>query len=298
MLQRPQANPASTYAEGIDRVLTIEARDDESIHPGACTMHLVHGERKPLCVVLVHGLSAHPGEYSDLAPLVHETGANVVVPRMPEHGAHDRLSTRQQNMKAEAVLGVLYESIDAACGLGERVCVLGISMGGLLAAYAAQYRRDVARGICVAPAFGIKRYPFRITQFLANMAQLLPNFYIWWNPQQKELAPMNAYPRVSTHALYQILRIAADIYVQAQREPFKGGSLITVTNAEDPQVYNPAAHQVTEFWRRFRRNDVDGTEFTDLPKEHDIIDPLMTADLQPRVYPVLLSYIAGTPATS
>lgn len=296
MLDRPPANPARTYDEAMARLLDLESRDDQTIHRGARTAHFVHGQRTALAVVLVHGLSAHPGEYSDLAPLIHERGSNVVVPRMPEHGDHNRLSTRQEHMKAEAVLGVLYEAVDAACGLGERVCVLGISMGGLLAAYAVQYRKDVARAVCVAPAFGIKRYPFRITQFLANVAAVLPNFYIWWNPQQKELAPMNAYPRVSTHALYQILRIAADVYLQAKREPFKGRSVVTVTNAKDPQVYNPAAHQVTEFWRRFRRSDVECTEFTDLPKEHDIIDPLMTKDLQPKVYPVLLSYIAGTPA--
>ena len=69
---------------------------------------------------------------------------------MPEHGDRNRLTDRIAGLTADALLQCASEALDAASGLGERSGVLGISMGGTLAAWAAQYR-DVAVAVPVAP---------------------------------------------------------------------------------------------------------------------------------------------------
>src|SRR5581483_7864458 len=89
------------------------------------------GERTPLAVVLLHGITNHPAQYVKFAPLVQALGANVFVPRLPEQGDRNRMTTRLQYLTAEMLLASATEAVDIACGLGEKVCVLGISTSGL-----------------------------------------------------------------------------------------------------------------------------------------------------------------------
>ena len=108
------------------------ALDGEEILPAAKTLLLEHERRVPLSVVLLHGFTNNPAQYAELAPLIFARGANVFVPRMPEHGDRDRMTASIAELKATALLHAVAGALDAAAGLGERVAVLGISMGGVL----------------------------------------------------------------------------------------------------------------------------------------------------------------------
>lgn len=274
MLAPPVSTPARDYREGIDGLHTIMDRDDDRIARNARTALYVHGARAPWSVVLLHGLTNHPGQFVDFAPQLYVLGVNVVVPRMPFHGYADRMTDALAGLTAEMLIATTYEAVDAAMGLGERVAVLGISMGGLLCAHLGQYRADVATSVPVAPDFGVLRFGRGLTDVLSAIVLRLPNFFLWWDPRLKEAQrPATAYPRFSTHALMQTLRIGNAVYKAAKTTAPAAGRISTVVNVRDPAVNNAAAKQAVDRWRRRRTAGIDYIELANLPENHDIIDP-------------------------
>ena len=47
-------------------------------------------------------------------------------------------------------------AVDIAAGLGDQVTIAGLSAGGVVAAWAAQHRRDVHRAVLIAPSLGVR----------------------------------------------------------------------------------------------------------------------------------------------
>jgi alpha-beta hydrolase superfamily lysophospholipase len=294
-MKTPSAAPARSYDEGIDRLRTIMGRDDERIASYARTAIYVHGARAPWSVVLFHGLTNNPGQYVDLAPQLFVLGVNVVVPRLPLHGCADRMTNALAGLTAEMLVQAAYEATDAAMGLGERVAVLGISMGGLLCAYLGQFRSDVATSVPVAPDFGLLRLSRGFTDLLCKVVLWLPNFFLWWDPRVKaEQRPLTAYPRFSTHALMQTVRIGDAVYEAACSTAPAAGRISTVVNVRDPAVNNQATKQVVDRWTRRRPTGIEYIELTNLPENHDIIDPGNPQARTGLVYPRLIQILAMT----
>ncbi|HET9095558.1 MAG TPA: alpha/beta fold hydrolase [Candidatus Baltobacteraceae bacterium] len=280
----------------MERVRAFQAYDDDRILPQARTSLLDHGARTPLAVLLLHGFTNHPGQYRDFAPLVHARGANVFVPRMPEQGDRNRLTRRMSRLTAQTLLARASEALDIACGLGERVCVAGISSSGLLCAYFGQYRADVSRAIAIAPVFSMLQLPYAMSYALTHAMLVLPDMYLWWDPRVKEnQRPATAYPWFSTHALAQTMRIGQNVYAQARRSAPASRSIVLMTNPHDPAVNNAVTHRVALAWDKHRSGTVLEFEFTDLPRNHDIIEPDNPHARTDIVYPRLLEFILGTP---
>jgi alpha-beta hydrolase superfamily lysophospholipase len=264
-------------------------RDDDRIARKARTALYVHGARTPWSVVLFHGLTNNPAQYVDFAPQLFVLGVNVVVPRMPLHGYADRMTDAPAALTAEMLLNAAYEAVDAAMGLGERVAVLGISMGGLLCAHLGQFRRDVATSVPVAPDFGLLRFSCGFTNLLCNVMLRVPNFFLWWDPRVKMAQrPATAYPRFSTHALMQTIRIGNAVYKAAKTTAPAAGRISTVVNTRDPAVNNAATKQVVDRWKHLQSGGIDYIELTNLPENHDIIDPDNPQARISLVYPRLI----------
>jgi alpha-beta hydrolase superfamily lysophospholipase len=292
MLETPVSLPASDYREGIDRLHTIMDRDDDRIARTARTALYVHGARAPWSLVLFHGLTNNPAQFLEFAPLLYVTGVNVIVPRMPLHGYADRMTNALAGLTAQMLLDAAYEAVDAAMGLGERVAVLGISMGGLLCAHLGQFRNDVAVSVPVSPDFGLLRFGRGLTDVLCNVVLWLPNFFLWWDPRVKaNQRPATAYPRFSTHALMQTIRIGNVVYKDAKTTAPAAGRISTVVNVRDPAVNNAATEQVVDRWKRLRPNGVDYIELTNLPENHDIIEPDNNQARTGLVYPKLIDIL-------
>jgi alpha-beta hydrolase superfamily lysophospholipase len=288
----PASSPASDYREGIDRLRTIMDRDDGRIARNARTALYVHGARAPWSVVLFHGLTNNPAQYVDFAPQLFVLGVNVVVPRMPLHGYADRMTDALAGLTGEMLLNAAYEAVDAAMGLGERVAVLGISMGGLLCAHLGQFRSDVATSVPVAPDFGLLRFSCGFTKLLCDVVLRLPNFFLWWDPRVKMAQrPATAYPRFSTHALMQTIRIGDAVYKAAKTIAPAAGRISTVVNVRDPAVNNAATKQVVDRWKHLRSGGIDYIELTNLPENHDIIDPDNPQACTSLVYPRLIQIL-------
>jgi esterase/lipase len=264
------------------------ALDDASVLPAARTALLDHGRRTPLAVVLLHGFTNNPAQFVQLAPQLHAGGANVFVPRMPEHGDRDRLTNRIAKLTAESLLASASEALDIAAGLGERVGVLGISMGGTLAAYFAQFR-PIAIAVPVAPDFALLGLPYSVSRAFARIFTFLPNVFTWWDPHLRaHQRPVTAYPRFSTRALMQTLRIGDDVYAASQRRRQAADRIVTVVNRCDPAVNNEVTAHVSSAWSGWNPGGVDYVELRRLPENHDIIDPANPRARIELVYPSLL----------
>lgn len=289
MLVPPVSVPALSYGEALDRARAMMALEDGLIAPNARTALLDRGERRPWAVVLLHGFTNHPGQFAQFGSLLSKTGSNVLIPRMPKHGYTDRMTGSIAWLTAEELLATTNEALDIACGLGERVAVLGISMGGLLCAYFGQYRADIASVVSVAPDFGLLHLPQVVTTTLAAAGRILPNMFLWWDPRLKELQrPRTAYPRFSTHALMQTIRIGDAVIAQAELSPPLAQRIIAVINRADPAVNNEATQEVVDLWEELRTDGIEFIEYRDLPQNHDIIDPDNPLARTELVYPRLI----------
>ena len=296
MLSRPALNPADSYAEALERVKTFQARDGERILPQARTALYSCGRRTPLAAVLLHGLTNHPGQYREFAPMLLSAGVNVFVPRLPEQGDRDRMTHRLARLTADALLQCAWDAVDIARGLGDRVCVLGISTSGLLAAYFAQYRADVARAVAIAPVFAMLHLPYWTSRAIVHAALVLPNAFLWWDPSKREAQlPSTAYPQFPTRALAQSMLVGEDVYARAARAAPEASSVVLVTNANDPAVNNDVAERVARRWRAGKSDAVQTFCFRDLPRNHDIIDPQNPMPRTGVVYPRLLEFVINTP---
>jgi hypothetical protein len=162
-------------------------------------------------------------------------------------------------------------------------------MGGCLAAYFAQFRR-IALAVPVAPDFSLLQLPYPVSRLGSKLLRVLPNFFLWWDPRvRNRQLPATAYPRFSTRALAQTLRIGDDVHAAARRESPLARRIVTMVNRTDPAVNNEVARDVSEEWADRRGGqEVEYVELRGLPANHDIIDPenpLARTDL---VYPKLL----------
>lgn len=288
MLVFPSANPARTYGEAIERARAAMARDGDDVLPAARTALLTCGKPTALSVVLLHGYTNSPAQFAAFAPELHARGVNVFVPRFPDHGDRNRLTNRIAGLTADALLRALAEALDVAAGLGERVGVLGISMGGALAAYAAQHR-PVEIAVPVAPGFALLELPYAASKLVGRALGALPNFFLWWDPRERERhRPATAYPRFSTKALAQTLTIGDDVYAAARRQPPLADRIVTIVNRCDPAVNNEVAQQISLEWRGWKPSGVDYVELRRLPTNHDIIEPTNPLARTDLVYPRLL----------
>jgi alpha-beta hydrolase superfamily lysophospholipase len=287
-MQLPVSSPARTFSQALDGARAFMSRDDDEILPQARTALLEHGETTPLAVVLFHGITNNPAQFTEFAPLLYSRGANVFVPRMPLHGYRDRMTARSASVTAEMLLLAAGEAIDAACGLGERVAVLGISMGGLLAAYCAQFR-PIALAVPVAPCFALLRFSYPVNRIIERVALRLPNFFLWWDPRVREhKRPDAQYPRFSSHALMQSLRIGEMVYAAARRRAPLAERIVTLVNQSDPAVNNAVTKQVCAMWSARKPDAVAYAEIAGLPQHHDIIDPQQPRARTDLAYPKLL----------
>src|SRR5262245_8554703 len=136
---------AASYAEALGRVDALRAEDTRAIGPECGTVLLTHGGPTPRVMVLLHGLTNCPAQFDSIGRIAFRRGANVLIPRLPRHGFADRMTDELSRMDAGELRRFTDRVLDAACGLGDSVTVAGLSVGGTLAAWAAQERPDVDR---------------------------------------------------------------------------------------------------------------------------------------------------------
>ena len=276
------------YAGALRAYAALAERDDDTIHSRAGTMLLAHGRPTTRAVLFLHGLTASPMQCDALARRLHARGDSVIVPRLPGHGARDRLTTQLRELSAQHLTDAAHEALSIARGLGASVVVAGFSLGGLLAAWLAQHER-VDHVVAIAPFLGVVGVPGAATPALAASLRALPNVFLWWDPVKRErLMPDHGYPRYPTRAIAQALGIATQLRTLARTTAPTTQRITVITNENETAVNNGAARALVAAWRAHDGTAVVLHRMTGLPPSHDIIEPLRPGTVARRAYRTLL----------
>jgi pimeloyl-ACP methyl ester carboxylesterase len=268
----------------------FRSRDHRGISERGRTKLLLHGEVRPVATVLYHGIAASPEQFVRFANELHARGHNVIVPRLPRHGHVNRLTEALSHMQADELRAFARDSVELAQGLGERVVVAGFSLGGLLTTWVAQ-NYPIARGVAIAPFFGMSWMPNRLTVPFTNLILKMPNIFGWWNPISREnQQPEHGYPRYASHAVGQALLLGREVFARAA-EPLAAHELILVTNAAEAAVNNRAIGRLAALLRPAPGGRIEQVVLRGIPFSHDIIEPLRHPKIAERVFPEVVDLI-------
>ena len=280
------------YEAGIEVAASLKNLDGPNVNPACHTRLYTHGRRTERSLVLLHGFTNCPQQFDELGKHFYGLGWNVLIPRYPRHGYSDRLTTSIAELRSEQLFALANRAAEAGAGLGEQLTVAGLSLGGTLTGLLAQEHEGVERAVLIAPMLGLQRIPGPAHPLLAELAYVLPNFWVWWDSSLKDkLEPPYGYPRFSTHAYAALFKTATRVLKGARAAAPKAGSISVITNANEPGLENRFTYELVERWRRHGAA-VTTFEFqTSERLPHDIIDPANPAQNTKLVYPVVIKTI-------
>lgn len=295
-------NPAKSYSEALAQIEQLQQRDTpawreskqlEALHPKCNTSLISHGKKSEKAVVLIHGLTNCPSQYSLLGKNLYDSGYNVLIPRLPEHGHADRMTKALAKLHTDHMFSVVDKTVDAAQGLGAQVTVVGFSLGGVLASWLTQRRSDIDKSVIISPALRTTVIPAWANDVFAHFLTVWPNQFVWWDSKQKldVTGTPHAYPRFSTRSLAHMLKSGAIVRKMASRSKPAAQSITVVINPADQAVDGAAIEELVASWRA-HGTVVDVYEFDPAWELiHDIIDPNQPEQQTDRVYPILLDLI-------
>jgi pimeloyl-ACP methyl ester carboxylesterase len=257
---------------------------------------LTHERSTPEAFVLLHGLTASPGQFIDFGRRLHGEGANVLVPRMPRHGLSDRLTDELALLTNGELIAHARRAVALARGLGERVTVIGFSLGGLLAAWIAQ-NEAVDRVVLVAPFLNSVLVPHPAAEKAARFALSRGDQFVWWNPIMKDKDPKqpdHGYPRFTTHVVANAILLANEIFAEAANEPPRARTIVFMLNKGEMAVSNDTARRLAKKWKAHGTACILVREF-DFPPSHDIIEPLADPRIAARAHDRLHRLLRADP---
>lgn len=141
-----------TYQQAVDRVTTLNQQETAEGVLSNCHSKLhTHGAKTTKAVVILHGVTACPKEFAGLAQKFYDNGYNVYVPLTPHHGLPN--NREHGKVTAKELTDYVTTSLNIATGLGDERGVIGLSGGGMLATWAAEYRPDVKHLLMLSPFY-------------------------------------------------------------------------------------------------------------------------------------------------
>jgi len=283
-----QSNPVNAYDLAITQLEQIQADDlAHNIVEECKTQWFTHGQKTEKVIVFFHGLSNCPEQFVPLAQEFFDQGYNVIIPRFPGHVDSSR-DPIYMTPTAEEYRPMADESIDLAHGLGDHVYVLGLSAGGGVAAWVAQYRSDVERVVVVAPFFGAIGLPSGLDRWGTNLITRLPNI-----PFPFSTSVPYQYLGMSSLGIGETMRFAEVPEKASLTEPIRAGSVILVTNENDNTISNPFARRVLEQWKAHGANAEEFVIDKKYGLPHDVIDIHQNGSDPELIYPLMIDLVEG-----
>ncbi len=283
--------PIQSYVEAVQRIQANLLKDSAILNPLCQTVLLTQGRKVERVIVLVHGYTSCPHQFFTLGQQFYATGYNVLIAPMPYHGNKDRLTEAHANLTAEDLARYADEVVDIAQGLGENVTMMGLSVGGVVTAWAAQHRNDVDLAVLISPAFGYGPIPPPTTAAVMNAFRLMPNGYEWWNQEKQVQGGVpHGYPRYAKRALAEALRLGFSVQQSAKKQKPKS-KLLVITNANDHQINNERTAVIVALWQK-KGAELEKYEFVeDLKLGHDLIEPLNHDENIKIAYPKIIELV-------
>jgi pimeloyl-ACP methyl ester carboxylesterase len=287
------ADPARDYQDALARIKDIQAAESELVDLNSMcgTGLLTHGGRAENVIVFLHGFTSCPDQFRQLGEEYFQLGYNVFIPRLPRHGIKDKLGNPLKGLNAEELAQFASQAVDIAQGLGDRVIVAGLSGGGSMTTWLSQVRDDVDLAVPIAPFLGIGFIPGFLNRPLTNLMLLVPDFFQWWDPINKENNPRSmpySYTRYPTRALFENLRLGYIAEASARKNKPAAASILVVTNANDTSVNNAVIAEFVKLWSRYGEGFARDFQFDkELEIPHDMITAGRPDSKTELVYPKL-----------
>jgi pimeloyl-ACP methyl ester carboxylesterase len=282
------------YDEAVRAIKALAAAAPATVRRN-CTLQLLeHGRPTERVIVLLHGLSNCPAQFSELGRQLFERGHNVLIPLLPYHGEENRLATEWGGLTGESMLDAGNEAADLALSLGEKVIVAGLSINGVTVAWMAQNRKDLHKAVLLAPFFAPFNLPDLAFLPLERLLLRLPNMFFWWDPRQREnlVGPVYAYPRFPTRVVGETMFLGRAVLDESRIFPPQCPNILTIISASDVAANNVVTEQLIANWRTLRPAGIETFEFPadqDIP--HDFIDPNQPNQQIDKVYPKIIELL-------
>lgn len=286
-------HPAQSYEEALQRIAALRSAEAVGMNPQCLTQFMTHGQKVQQVIVLVHGYTNCPAQFTQLGQRFYDLGYNVLIVPLPHHGLVDRMTDEQSQLAAAELADYADRVLDIANGLGNQITMMGISAGGVVTAWAAQNRKDLSLAVIISPAFGFKQIPTPLTAAVMKLYLAIPNSYQWWDPVLQAAAPpSHAYPRYSTRALAETLQLGFGVQQQINQSGPATRRIIVITNANDPSVNNALTSEIVAVWKLHGANLSTEELPASLGLGHDFIDPEQPDQRIDLVYPQLIEWVS------
>jgi alpha-beta hydrolase superfamily lysophospholipase len=256
----------------IERLQALE-RSDGRIASEGYTRLLEHGVPTERAIIFFHGFTNCPEQFAELGRRFHAKGDTVYIPRLPHHGYRDRRTRALAGVTHRDLQLAAVEAVILGASLGRRVHVVGLSLGGLLAAWTGQ-TLDVAGAIAIAPLLSLAM-PGWLNAAFPGLIRALPDIYLWWDPLHRggsSRTPPHAYPGFPSRALGAQFGLCEELVRRMRAEKPRTPFAALVLNDRDNVVSNTVAHSLFRHWQEAGASIVE-LQLSDLHAHHDIIDP-------------------------
>ena len=277
-----------TYEVAMQLAVRLERADSLAVPMGRSVVR-VHGHRTPRAFVLFHGFTNSPRQYRTIVDSIYNAGDNVVVPRLPWHALRGGTSKNLSKMTADALRDVAALSVDIASGLGDTVIVFGVSLGGNLAAWTAQFR-PVYRAVIAAPALGLSHLSTSVQNPVMDLMLIAPAYSRSESPDT--LRPDRTLGW-NTRGLGEMLKLGLAVRRAAEERRPLARDIRVLANLGDETINRSAIDELVRHWRDHgaRVNYYELSDTLKLP--HDIVDPDEKNSRTGITNPVILALVRG-----
>lgn len=285
-----QPRPMSEYESAAAAISRRQSVDARVAVPSGRSIFLGHGHRTATAVVLLHGYTNSPLQFDSLARILFRDGDNVYVPRLPRHAERIDGPAALSCLTPEELRTAADSAMDVAAGLGDSVVVVGLSMGGTMAAWIAQFRSGVRRVILVAPLMGLARVPAPLASPLANLAVRMPN--VNTNAPDHEQADREL--GWSSRTVGQILQLGIAVQRASAKRPPAAREVAIFLNGNDHTISTSPVLDVARRWREHGATVREYELSATLGLPHDVIDPRQPVRRPDVVYAAIAAMISGS----
>jgi carboxylesterase len=222
--------------------------------------------------------------------MLYRAGANVYIPRLPHHALVNGGIGALAQLTAEELRAASDSAMDLTAALGDTVVVAGLSLGGVMAAWIAQFRPEARRAIVIAPLLALYRLPRLADDPFVNLAVRLHGFTRYQSADSLDPDRAQGW---NTRAIGEMLRFGLAVRRAARTSPPKCKSIDILLNGHDHTI---AAEPVMSLARSWHQHGADIHVFelsADLGLPHDVIDPRQPIRRPDVVYPALIAMVNG-----
>jgi esterase/lipase len=286
--------PEPRHSFGFDSALAIFARrgswEARVVVPKGRSILLEHGARSPVAVLLLHGYTNSPAQFDSLAHMLYRAGANVYVPRLPRHAEVNGGVTSLAHLTAEELRAAADSAMDLASALGDTVVVAGLSAGGTMAAWIAQFRADASRVVVIAPLLAIDRVPRLLDAPFVNLSVRLPDFSRSPGPDREQPDREDGW---NTRAIGEILRLGVAARRAAANATSASRRISILLNANDRTIAVDPVQALARSWRDHGAQVEVYRVAASLGLPHDVIDPRQPIRRPDVMYPTVIALLNG-----